>query len=118
MPPQRSRANVPRFPGEFLRRGSHVPGDVGAGHAAGYSAAEAAHVFEEFLEFRLSHDAFWAWLQSYPVLPEGARDVQVEDEIDHAILALLAFQKGTRDWHEVERELRASRARLTGLARY
>ena len=86
---------------------------------SGYSAAEAAHMFEEFLEWRLSHDAFWAWLMSYPAHPPaGSPDPEVEDEIDRAILALRAFQHGARTWDEVHRELLDSRSRLSGLARH
>ena len=89
-----------------------------AARLAGYSAAEAAHMFEEFLEMRLSHDAFWEWLMSYPPHgPDGSADAAVEDEIDRAILALLAFQHGTRPWAHVNHELMDARARLTGLAR-
>ena len=95
--------------------------EINPAHAAqlgGYDAATAAHLFEEFLELRLSHDAFWEWLMCYP--PHyGAEpaDPLVEDEINHAILSLLAFQHGTRTWHQVAQELRDSRARLSGLAR-
>ncbi|MBI3970882.1 MAG: hypothetical protein HY332_06295 [Chloroflexi bacterium] len=94
--------------------------DTGAGRIAGYSAAEASHVFEEFLEERLSYEAFWQWLQGYPYTPEGAPgdDPDIEDEINRAILALRAFQAGARSWPEVHRELMDSRQRLTGLARF
>ena len=86
---------------------------------SGYSAAEVAHMFEEFLEYRLSHDAFWEWLMSYPShTGAGSPDPEVEDQIDRAILALLAFQHGTRTWPEVHRELLDARSRLSGLARH
>jgi hypothetical protein len=88
------------------------------GAAAGHTAAEAAHLFEEFLEGRLGHDAFWAWLMSYPPhRPGSTPDLAVEDELDRALLALLAFQHGTRDWPAVAAELRDARSRLSGLAR-
>jgi hypothetical protein len=84
----------------------------------GYTAAEAAHQFEEFLELRLGHHEFWAWLMRYPPhRPGRAPDLRVEDELDRAILALRAFQHGTRAWPTVAAELRDARARLTGLAR-
>ena len=83
----------------------------------GYSAAEAAHMFEEFLEYRTGHDTFWEWLMHYPSGP-AARDSQVEDEIDRAILALRSFQEGKRSWEETHRELMDARGRLTGLARF
>lgn len=87
------------------------------GSTSGYTAAAAAHLFEEFLELRLGHDAFWAWLMSYPPhRPGSALDLAVEDELDRAILALLAFQHGTRNWPAVAAELRDARSRLTGLA--
>ncbi|HEX2033445.1 MAG TPA: hypothetical protein VHS99_04605 [Chloroflexota bacterium] len=90
-----------------------------AAYVPGYSAAEAAHMFEEFLEQRLGHDEFWTWLMSYPPHRPGITpDIGVEDELDRAILVLRAFQHGTRDWPAVARELRDARARLTGLARH
>ncbi len=82
----------------------------------GYSAADASHMFEDFLEYRIGHDAFWEWLMSYPADPKQ-RDLAVEDEIDRAILALRAFQEGKRTWDEVHAELADARSRLTGLAR-
>ena len=84
----------------------------------GYTAAVAAHQLEEFLEQRLGHDEFWAWLMRYPPhRPGGTPDLGVEDELDRAILALRALQHGTRDWPAVAAALRDARARLTGLAR-
>ncbi len=88
----------------------------GLARVLGYSPAEAAHMFEEFLEYRLGHDEFWEWLMSFPS-GDAPRDREVENEIDLAILALRAFQEGTRSWDEVHRELLAARGRLTGLAR-
>ena len=86
---------------------------------AGYSAADAARVFDEFLEYQRGHDSFWAWLMGYPSHGPGEPpDPDVENEIDHAILALLAFQHGTRTWEDVRQELHEARVRLTGLARY
>ena len=84
----------------------------------GYTAAEAAHQLEEFLEQRLGHDEFWTWLMSYPPhRPGSTPDLRVEDVLDRAILALLGLQHGTRDWPAVAAELRDARARLSGLAR-
>ena len=102
-----------------LRGRAAPPPPRGAGgEAPGYTAAEAAHEFEEFLELRLGRDAFWAWLMRYPPhRPGAAPDLLVEDELDRAILALRALQQGTRDWPAVAAELRDARARLTGLAR-
>jgi len=101
--------------------GASVPAAHNAAHAAqlgGYDPARAAHIIEEFLELRLSHDAFWEWLMCYP--PHyGVEPAEpaVEDEINHATLALLGFQHGTRTWQQVAAELRDARGRLTGLAR-
>jgi hypothetical protein len=104
---------------EALSRPRRPGGGPGPSEPApGYSAAEAAHEFEEFLELRLSLEAFWAWLQGYPAPgPAGSPDPAVEDEIDRATLALLALQHGTRSWPEVERELMRARGHLTGLTR-
>jgi hypothetical protein len=86
--------------------------------APGYTAAEAAHQFEAFLERRLGPNEFWAWLMSYPPRrPGGTPDPGVEDELDRAIVALRALQRGPRDWPAVAAGLRGARARLTGLAR-
>jgi hypothetical protein len=92
--------------------------DGGAARIGRYTAGAASHMFEEFLEYRLGHDAFWEWLMSYPPSNSPQADPAVEDEIDHAILALRAFQDGHRSWGDVHRELLDSRSRLTGLARF
>ncbi len=91
--------------------------DGGAAPVQGYSAAEAAHVFEEFLEQRLSLEGFKAWLGAYPYAPDGPAPQEVEDEINAATLAIRAFEGGTRPWNEVHRQLIDGRRRLTGLAR-
>ena len=91
--------------------------DSGAARASRYTPAAAAHTFEEFLEYRLGHDAFWEWLMHFPS-GTAARDPAVEDEIDRAILAMQAFHEGLRSWNEVHRELMDCRSRLTGLARF
>jgi hypothetical protein len=96
---------------EWLERGTHGP----AG-AHGYSAAEAAHTFEAFLEHRLGQQAFWEWLRAFPPHPQGI-DPLVEDEIDRALLALRAYHDGQRSWGAVHRELMDARGRLSGLAR-
>ena len=95
-----------------------MPSPAHAAQLGGYDPRTAAHILEDFLEMHLSHDAFWEWLMCYP--PHYGLeppDPAVEDEINHATLALLGFQHGTRTWHQVESELRDARARLTGLAR-
>ncbi|MGH2354470.1 MAG: hypothetical protein ACRDJN_22920 [Chloroflexota bacterium] len=84
----------------------------------GYGAAEAAHMFEEFLEERLSQQALWQWLQAYPYTPGGSADPEVEDEINRGLLAILALEDGARSWPDVHHELRDVRSRLTGLARH
>jgi hypothetical protein len=90
-------------------------------HAAqlgGYDPATAAHIVEEFLEMRLSYDAFREWLMCYPPhYGVESADPAVEDEIDRSTLSLLAFQHGTRSWRQVAAELRDARAHLSGLAR-
>ena len=91
--------------------------DAGAARVSRYTPAEAAHMFEEFLEYRLGHDAFWEWLLHFPS-GNTPRDPAVEDQIDQAILALQAFHEGHRSWNEVRRELMDCRSRLTGLARF
>ncbi|MGH2354164.1 MAG: hypothetical protein ACRDI2_18440 [Chloroflexota bacterium] len=90
--------------------------DAGAAQVQGYSAAEASHTFEEFLEGRLSLEGFSQWLRAYPYGANGPADPGVEDEINTATLAVRAFQHGTRSWDEVHRELMDARRRLTGLA--
>jgi outer membrane biogenesis lipoprotein LolB len=88
--------------------------DDGAVVASDYTAAGAAHMFEEFLEHRLSFESFQQWLAGYPA---DSPDTQVADEINRAVLALRAFEQGRRSWDELHRELMAMRGRLTGLAR-
>lgn len=84
----------------------------------GYTAAEAAHQIEEFLELRLGRDEFWTWLMRYPPHRAGCPgDPVVEDEVDRVVLALFGLRNGTRDWPAVAAALRDARARLTGLAR-
>ena len=85
--------------------------------AGAYSPARAAHMFEEFLEYRLGHQEFWEWLMHFPH-GNAPRDSAVEDEIDHAILALQAFHDGRRSWDDVHHELMDCRSRLSGLARF
>ena len=101
-----------------LRRETMETADSGAAEARGYSAADASHVFEEFLEERLSLESFTEWLQRYPYAPHGPSSTAVEDEINRATLAVRALERGTRDWEEVRRELLDARSRLTGLARF
>ena len=90
--------------------------DSGAFRTPGYGAADAAHMFEMFLERKIGPDAFADWLTHYPASGPG-RDEQVANEIDTAELALSALKDGRRSWPEVHRELMDCRSRLTGLAR-
>ena len=92
--------------------------DSGAAEARGYSAADASHVLEEFLEERLSLESFKEWLQRYPYAPSGPAGNEVEDEINRATLSVRALERGTRSWDDVRRELMDARSRLTGLARF
>ncbi len=91
--------------------------DSGAVRTRGYRAADAAHMFELFLEHKISQDAFADWLLRYPASGPD-RDDQVANEIDNAELALRALKDGRRAWREVHRELMDCRSRLTGLARF
>jgi hypothetical protein len=92
--------------------------DGGAAEVRGYSATDASHMFEEFLEQRLSLQAFTDWLEALPAERPGAmHDDEIEDEINAAILALRAYHHGERSWNRVLIELRDGRSRLTGLAR-
>src|SRR5262245_19302081 len=89
--------------------------DAGAA-VRGYSAAEAAHMFEQFLEHRLSRQAFDAWLNHYPYEQGNRPAPGVEDEINLAVLALRNLDEGRRTGSEVRRELLDARRRLSGLA--
>jgi hypothetical protein len=88
--------------------------DDAAATVGGYTARQAAHTFEQYLEGHLSQRGFVQWLEGYPTTPS---DPEVEDEINQAILAIRAWQNGTRTRQEVHQELREARSRLTGLAR-
>ena len=90
--------------------------DDGAAEIGGYSAAEAAHTFEEFLEERLSREAFMAWLLQYPYSPGQDPYPEVEEEINRATLALRNLADGDRTWPQVRGELMDARGRLSGLA--
>ncbi len=91
--------------------------DAGATRGGRYTPAQAAHMFEEFLEYRVGHDEFWEWLLHFPS-GSTPRDSAVEDVIDRAILSLQAFHDGRRSWNEVHGELMDCRSRLSGLARF
>ena len=106
-----------RDTGGLWEMASSDSADGGAAQIRGYSAADAAHMFERFLEHRLSQDAFTQWLSHYPS-SGPSRDEAVADEIDNAILALRALNEGRRPWREVHRELLDCRSRLSGLARF
>lgn len=90
--------------------------DDGAAEVGGYSAAEAAHTFQEFLEGRLSREAFMAWLLQYPYAPGQDPYPQVEEEINRATLALRNLNDGERTWEQVRGELMDARGRLSGFA--
>ena len=84
----------------------------------GYTAAEAAHTFQEYLEGHLSLRAFAQWLDAYrPGRGGTPRDTEVEDELNTALLAVRALQQGKRPRQDVDRDLQGARGRLTGLAR-
>ena len=90
--------------------------DPGAAEVGGYSAAAAAHTFQEFLEGRLSREGFEEWLRGYPYGPGDEPSPGVEDEINRATLALRNLADGNRSWEQVHRELLDARSRLSGLA--
>lgn len=90
--------------------------DAGAAEIRGYTPAEAAQMFQEFLEGRLSLQGFAEWLDRYPYAPDGPAPARVEDEINRATLAIRALQQGTRDEETVRRELMSARSRLSGHA--
>ncbi len=92
--------------------------DSGAAEVRGYTAAEASHTFQDYLEGRLSLEGLMEWLQGYPYGKEGPSSPEVEDEINLATLAIRGLQNGTRSPDEVRHELRNARSRLTGLARF
>jgi hypothetical protein len=91
--------------------------DDGYAQPGGYTAAGAAHTFEQFLEGHLSPRGFALWLEGYRPGADDRRDPEVEDEINRALLALRAMEHGTRTRQDVHGEIRNARARLTGLAR-
>jgi hypothetical protein len=91
--------------------------DDGYAQPGGYTAAEAAHTFEEFLEGHLSVRGFFQWLDAYRPGHNAPNDPAVENEINMATLAIRALQHGSRTSQEVRREILNGRGRLTGLAR-
>ncbi|HVG97898.1 MAG TPA: hypothetical protein VNK05_13415 [Chloroflexota bacterium] len=91
--------------------------DDGYAQPGGYTAAQAAHTFEQFLEGHLTVQGFSQWLDGYRPGANAPRDPGVENEINTALLALRALQHGTRTRQEVHREILNGRSRLTGLAR-
>jgi hypothetical protein len=102
----------PRRDGEAMESA-----DDGYAQPGGYTAAGAAHTFEQFLEGHLSPRGLTLWLEGYRPGADGPRDAAVEDEINRALLALRALEHGTRTRHDVQAEIRGGRGRLTGLAR-
>jgi hypothetical protein len=91
--------------------------DDGYAQPGGYTAAEAAHTFQQFLEGHLSLQGFSQWLEAYRPGAGAPRDPAVEDELNLATLAARAALHGTRTYQEVHREIRDARGRLSGLAR-
>ena len=91
--------------------------DDGYAQPGGYTAAQAAHTFEQFLEGHLTVQGFSQWLDGYRPGVNAPRDPGVENELNTALLALRALQHGTRTRQEVHREILNGRSRLTGLAR-
>ena len=91
--------------------------DDGYAQPGGYTAAEAAHTFEQYLEGHLSPQGFFQWLDAYRPGVNAPNDTAVENEINIATLAIRALQHGTRSHQEVHREILNGRSRLTGLAR-
>jgi hypothetical protein len=91
--------------------------DDAAATVGGYTARQAAHAFEEYLEGHLSLRGFTQWLEGYRPGPSTPSDPEVEDEINQATLAIRSWQHGTRTRQEVHQELREARSRLTGLSR-
>jgi len=92
--------------------------DDGYAQPGGYTAAQAAHTFEQFVEGHLSPHGFLQWLEGYRPGVNAPRDPGVEREIDLAILAIRAFEHGTRTRQDVQQQIRGARGRLTGLARH
>ena len=82
-----------------------------------YTAAEAAHAFQDFLDGDLSLRGFAQWLDGYRPGANAPRDTEVEDELNAALLALRALQQGERTRGEVEADIQNARGRLTGLSR-
>lgn len=93
--------------------------DAGATELPGYTAAEAAAMFQDFVEERLSREAFIAWLNRYPYIPNEpgtGESREVEDEINRATLTMRALLEGERDWGQVREEIMDARTRLSGYA--
>jgi hypothetical protein len=90
--------------------------DAGAAEVRGYTAAEAAGMFQDFLEDRISREGFIAWLDRYPYALDGPAPAAVEDEINRATLNMRALVEGRRDWAQVREELLDCRGRLSGHA--
>lgn len=89
--------------------------DDGASQTPAYTAAEAAHAIQEFLDGALSLQGFTEWLNGYPYSPDGPAPQEVEDEINRATLAVRRFH-ATRDGEALRQELMDIRSRLSGLA--
>ena len=90
--------------------------DAGAASLPGYTAAEAAHAIQLYLDGGLSTEGFMDWLNGYPYGQNGPQPADVEDEINNATLAMRGFQNGTRDGEALRQELADIRSRLAGHA--
>jgi len=88
--------------------------DDGAGSVPGYTAAEAAHAIQLFLDGGLSLEGFSEWLNGYPYGKVGPQPDEVEDQINRATLAVRGAQRGSRDSDDLRRELSDIRSRLSG----
>jgi len=90
--------------------------DQGAAQVSGYSAAEAAHTIQIYLEDGLSLEGFEDWLKGYPYSPNGPLPDDVEDELNRAVLAVRGYRTGSRDAEALRKELMDVRGHLSGYA--
>lgn len=90
--------------------------DTGATSVGGYTASEAAHTIQLYLEGQIGFQALEDWLRGYPYGKNGPQPDEVEDEINRATLAVRGFQSGSRDAEALKRELMEVRSSLSGFA--
>jgi hypothetical protein len=88
--------------------------DTGATQTRGYSASEAAHMLQLYLDGLLGLEGFEDWLSGYPYSPTGPQSDDVEDEINRAVLAVRGFRSGSRDAEALRQELMDVRSHLSG----